>query len=244
MVNSDVTKNSCAPIYLQFRELIRNRIEDGTYPPGTAIPSENELARSYGINRLTVRNALGALVQEGLLKRVHGKGVFVQGKKIERDLETLEGFSQTMLEKGVQPSRTILVKQLRPAGIKYGSLFNINEEDEIYYIKRLCCINGEPGSLDEIYIPKRAVPKLEGIDLSVFTLYEVYGFYGITLKTAKQTLDLTTLEQSDTRLLGVDRDQILMLFTSISSDESERVVEFSRTYTRPDKYTFIVHFKR
>ena len=65
------------PIYLQLREIIRNRIEEGEYLPGTAIPSENKLAETYGINRLTVRNAVDALVNEGILRRVQGKGVFV-----------------------------------------------------------------------------------------------------------------------------------------------------------------------
>ena len=84
-----------SPIYLQLREVVRAKIEDGEYPPGTAIPSENVLAETYGINRLTVRNAIDALVKEGLLKRVQGKGVYVM-VKFERDLEVLGGFSQTM----------------------------------------------------------------------------------------------------------------------------------------------------
>ena len=61
------------PIYLQLREIIRNRIEEGEYLPGTAIPSENKLAETYGINRLTVRNAVDTLVNEGILRRVQGK---------------------------------------------------------------------------------------------------------------------------------------------------------------------------
>ena len=68
------------PIYLQLREIIRNRIEEGEYLPGTAIPSENKLAETYGINRLTVRNAVDTLVNEGILRRVQGKGVFVVGR--------------------------------------------------------------------------------------------------------------------------------------------------------------------
>ena len=78
-----------SPIYLQLREVVRNKIEEGEYPPGTAIPSENELSEMYGVNRLTVRNAMDALVNEGLLKRIQGKGVFVVGNRIERDLDTL-----------------------------------------------------------------------------------------------------------------------------------------------------------
>ena len=60
--------NYRSPLYIQLREVIRSKIEDGEYLPGTAIPSENQLAETYGLNRLSVRSAVEALENEGLLK--------------------------------------------------------------------------------------------------------------------------------------------------------------------------------
>ena len=236
--------NYQSPIYLQLREVIRNKIEDGEYLPGMAIPSENDLAETYGINRMTVRNGIDALVYEGVLKRVQGKGVYVVGNKVERDLETLEGFTQTMREKNTQPLTKVLTKTLRLAGEKYSLLFGIAPEDEIYYIKRICLADEEPVALEEIFIPKYIVPKLEGIDLKVFSIYEVYDFFGVKITRAHQTLDLTQLEQRDARALGISSDLSVMLFECISYDDKERVIEFSRTYTRGDKCNFSVHFRK
>ena len=53
--------NYRSPLYIQLREIIRGKIEDGEYQPGTAIPSENQLAEAYGLNRLSVRSAVEAL---------------------------------------------------------------------------------------------------------------------------------------------------------------------------------------
>ncbi|MVB10006.1 HTH-type transcriptional repressor YvoA [Caprobacter fermentans] len=231
-----------APIYLQLREVVRSKIEEGEYLPGMAIPSENELADFYGINRLTVRNAIDALVGEGMLKRVQGKGVYVVGSKIERDLETLGGFRQTMREKHARPGTKILVKTQRRAGIKYAHIFGIEPEDMLYYIRRLGLAEGEPISLEEILVPHDVVPKLEGIDLSVFSLYEVYDFYGIHLKRAWQTLDIAEPEASDARMLNIDPGLAVLLFTCVSYDENDRVIEYSRSYTRGDKCNFSVHF--
>jgi len=233
-----------SPIYLQLREVIRNKIEDGEYLPGMSIPSENDLADTYGINRMTVRNAIDVLVSEGILKRVQGKGVYVVGNKVERDLETLGGFTQTMRERNTQPYTKVLVKALRKAGDKYALIFGIQPEDEIYYVKRLCSADSEPISLDEIYIPKYIVPKLEGIDLGVFSLFEVYDFWNVNITKACQTLDLTQLDQKDARMLGIDAELSVLLFESISFDDKDRVVEFARTYTRGDKCNFNVHFHK
>ena len=126
--------NYQSPLYLQLREVIRGKIESGEYPPGTAIPSEHTLAETYGIHRLSVRSAISALIYEGLLKSVQGKGVFVTGEKDERDLETIGGFKQTMEQLGHKPSTRMITKALRPAGnitipfppCPYHSSFSLN----------------------------------------------------------------------------------------------------------------------
>lgn len=231
-----------SPVYLQLREVIRNKIEDGEYLPGMQIPSENELAETYGINRMTVRSGIDTLVNEGLLKRVQGKGVYVSGPKMERDLEILGGFSQTMRERNVDPNITVIEKLTRKAGGKYSSIFGIDQEDDIYYIKRICYADDDPVSLDEIFIPKYIVPKLEGIDLNVFSIYEIYDLYGIRLTWAYQTLDIITLDQRDARMLDIDDNTAVMLFECTSYDDERRIIEFSRTYTRGDRCKFNVKF--
>lgn len=239
---SEITYQS--PIYLQLREIVRTRIEEGEYLPGMAIPSENQLAETYGINRLTVRNAIDALVHEGLLKRVQGKGVFVVGDKVERDLDTLGGFTQTMRDKSKTPKIKILAKSLRQAGDVLGAIFKLPADTELYYIKRVCYADDEPFSLEEVFIPKAIVPKLDGIDLGVFTIYEIYDFYGIELKEAHQTLDIAKLPQKDARMLDIDQETPVFFFQCTSWDDEGRVIEFARTYTRGDKCDFTVNFQR
>lgn len=239
--STEVAYNS--PIYLQLREVVRSKIEDGEYAPGTAIPSENVLASTYGINRLTVRSAIDALVNEGLLKRVHGKGVYVVAQ-IQRDLEVLGGFSQTMNEKDVETRKKILLKGQRRAGEKYAAVFNIGKDDLLYYIKRLDYADEEPIAIQEIYIPYNLVPKMEGIDLSVFSMFEIYRFYGINPVRAWQTLDLVQLPQSDARLININKEQTVFMFACTTYDEHNRVIEYSKSYTRGDKCNFTVHFHK
>lgn len=233
-----------APVHVRIREIIRGKIEEGEYSPCTAIPSELELAELYGISRQTVHGAIDALINEGLLRRVSGKGVYVLGRKVERDLDELQGFTQTMLDKHLTPSVKVISKLIRKAGEKYALMFGIQPDDDIYYIKRLCYADTEPVSLEEIYIPRYLVPKMEGIDLSIFSIYEVYDFYRIKLDRARQTLDLVHLEQNDANMLDIDTSLPVMLFQCTTSDDRGRIVEFNRNYVRGDKCSFSVHFNR
>lgn len=233
-----------ATFYMQLREILREKIETEEYAPCSMLPSEAELANDYAISRQTVHNAIDALVNEGLLRRAPGKGVFVLGKRMNRDLEVLEGFTQTMLERNVVPSVKVIRKQLRPAGEKYAMMFGIRPEDEIFYMKRLCYGNSEPVSLEEIFVPKYVIPKLTGIDMSVFSLYEVFDLYHVNLVEAYQTVDLVHLEQNDACLLDMDASLPVLLFECTSSNERGKIIEFSRSYTRGDKGCFHVNFKR
>jgi LacI family transcriptional regulator len=68
------------PKYRVVRDLIRTRIDDGTLIEGEKLPSEPDMARDFGVAYMTLRRAINALVEEGLLQRIHGKGTYVLRK--------------------------------------------------------------------------------------------------------------------------------------------------------------------
>ena len=73
LLNSDIA----IPLYQQLYDLLLDQIRSGVYPPGSKIPSEEELCKTYDLSRVTVRNALGRLVDDNILVKRHGKGTFV-----------------------------------------------------------------------------------------------------------------------------------------------------------------------
>ena len=157
-------------------------------------------------------------------------------------MEKLEGFTQTMLDRNMKPSFRIVSKYLRMAGNLYGNMFGIKPEEPIFYIKRMCYADEYSISLEELYIPHYLIPKMDGIDLSVFSVYEVYEMYGIHLAEAEQTLDLVRPSLNDAKLLGIDAGTPVMLFKSLTCDTDGRVIEFNRNYVRGDKCNFNVQF--
>lgn len=237
---SDVTYKS--PLYIQLREVIRSKIEEGEYPPGTAIPSESQLAETYGLNRLSVRSALSALEYEGILTSVQGKGVFVNGAKTERDLDTLGGYRHTMSEKSKDPSTRVLIKALRKAGPFYSQVLKLDPQDDIWFIRRIDSSNGEPVALEEIYIPYAILPDLADADIHLFSIYDLYLWNGIQPETGQQVLRITKLEPAAAKLIGLNAGQAVMEFSCITRDTHGRIIEFARNYIRGDKTEFTVHY--
>ena len=213
------------PIYLQLREIIRNKIEDGEYMPGTAIPSENSLAQTFGINRITIRNAVDALVHEGLLRRVQGKGVFV-GDSFTKD-------SRLTIKE--------LQKTTREAGNLYANLFDLpNVEDEIYYIRQMHYINSVETSIEEFFIPVGVIPSLENINSSVFTFRDILSFYGIRLKKMNQALRIIKGSAKTRKMLNVPEGVAIMHLECDFYNEDNVIIAHSISNIRSDMQSFTV----
>ena len=70
--------NSAIPLYQQVAEDLKNRIEQGEFCSGQSIPSEAKLCEQYEVSRITIRNAIAELVEQEILVKYQGKGVFVR----------------------------------------------------------------------------------------------------------------------------------------------------------------------
>ena len=237
---SGVTHRS--PLYIQLREVIRSKIEEAEYPPGTAIPSESQLAETYGLTRISVRSALAALENEGLLTSVQGKGVFVKGLKTERDLETLGGYRHTMKERSRQAGTRVLIKALRKAEPYYSRLLELAPDEELWFIRRIDYADRDAVSLEEIFIPFSILPGLQDIDIQLFSIYDVYRWNGIQPSTGDQILRITRLEPSLAKLIDLPPRQAVMEFSCVTRDRSGQAIEFARNYLRGDKTEFAVHY--
>jgi GntR family transcriptional regulator len=228
------------PMHAQLRELIREKIEDGEYAYGQPIPSERELAATYGLNRMTVRNAIDALVGEGILKKVQGKGTFVTAQhKIDSNLYKLQGFGKMLKTKGIEPSTKLLHAAKRKAGHKYGAIFNLDEEAELFRIVRLRLGDNEPITLEDTLVPFGFIKDIDQYDFGVHSLYDLFAANQIRLDRAHETLTLVKLRNPEAKLLKVAPGSTVFLHECKTYDENERVVEFTKSYTNGQKSNFV-----
>src|ERR1700687_2665493 len=112
---SAIYRNSPLPRYYQLKEIMRERVRAGEWKPGDLIPSERELGETYGISRMTARQAITDLVNEGLFYREQGKGTFVSRNKITQQLIRLTGFSEDIKARGQRPGSKIISAKMVPA---------------------------------------------------------------------------------------------------------------------------------
>src|SRR5215472_7045288 len=112
---SAIYRNSPVPRYHQLKEILREKIRAGEWKPGDIIPSERELSENYGISRMTARQAITDLVNEGVFYREQGKGTFVTKRKITQQLMRLTGFTEDISARGQRPGTKVLSAHMLPA---------------------------------------------------------------------------------------------------------------------------------
>ncbi|HLH71903.1 MAG TPA: GntR family transcriptional regulator [Chloroflexota bacterium] len=81
-----IDRRSFVPLYVQLKNIVQRQIMSGELPPGVSLQSEPALGRTYGVSRITVRQALDELEAEGLIRREPGRGTFVATATSKRGL--------------------------------------------------------------------------------------------------------------------------------------------------------------
>ena len=239
-MTSGIKSGGKKPRYLQLREIIRQKIQSGEYAPGTALPSEQQLADTFGMHRLSVRIALDELIRSGALKSIQGKGIFVCGPKNEN---RLEGFHINVAEPVKDQESRLLIDAVREAGPYYAKLLHIEPVDSIWYIRRVVSNNGEPYAIKNTVIPCALAPGLGEIDMKHFSLYDALSWSNIHLSAGEQILRMTFLDPAMARLLNITPDTAVMEISYTLLNEQGVPAAYSCCYIRGDQTEFYVRYQ-
>jgi GntR family transcriptional regulator len=234
-----------APLYYRLREALRAQITSGQLAPGCPIPTESELIAQYGVSRTTVREAIGGLVQEGLLYRKQGKGTFVAVQKLEEDLGALTGFTEEMASRGLRPGARVLSQETVTLQGRDAELLHLAAGAKAYRVVRLRTADAQPLSLETATFPFDVGLRIAQEDLNDIGYYPLLEErYGIRLSEAAQTIEARPATAEEASLLGLRRGAAVLTLERVTSDVTGRRIELTRGAYRADRYSYRIHLRR
>ncbi|MCH8875783.1 MAG: GntR family transcriptional regulator [Chloroflexi bacterium] len=243
MISLDPPQNQLktgVPLYIQIAEALLDQIENGELAPGDRLPAERKLSRALSVNRMTLRNALRVLEQQGLLIRRQGDGTYVAAPKVERQAGYLFSFTEGMRRRGYIPGAKVIHLERRPVEASIGRQLGLGASAMIYSIQRLRLLNRQPVLLEEFTISVERFPKLEDHDLEGRSLYEIMeAEYQVKVTRARQSLEPVLATSFEAELLEIELGSPLMLERRISFDEGERPIEYGKDLYRGDRFRFV-----
>jgi len=232
-------KSSRVPLYFQVMEKLIEEINT-RYEDHDKLPSERELCKKYGVSRITVRQALQQLVQEGYIYKEHGKGTFVAPKSYTQPLERLYSFTEEMKKLGKTPSTEVLSFEEIVIDERMAEKLAVEAFSEVFQIVRLRLADNEPLMYETSYLPKRHFPRLTKKDIVERPMYDVFlEDYDMTVTSATERFTATTVRQAEADYLHVKPDDVGMLIKR-RAYSGETLIEYTISIARGDKFDYTV----
>ena len=241
--------NSAVPMYRQLAELLRAQITSGEIGDGQRLPSEAQLGETYGVSRVTIRQALAELERHGMLDRAPGRGTFVRVPRRPLEVLTrLSGFSEHARAAGMTAGYRVIRAEETLAPEEVARQLELNEP-RAFVVERVLLANGLPVGMHVSWLPlgivKRAQPgTFTGEALGAGSLYSAIDAAGVDLHRAQERLEPARVNGHQAEALGVEPGTLVQRVHRTVWDRQERPVLIESDTYLPDAYTYRVELYR
>lgn len=226
-------------LYNEIYDDIYAKINDGSYREGDSIPSEVDLAASYGVSRSTIRQALQALVNEGYLERRKRRGTIVTRPKVDQFAATgIRSFEEEQANVGRKIRTTVINFKRERANSEVLKALGLRSGDDVYRLVRLRYVDERANVFVESYIPCALYPGFEEYDFATMRLYGAMAEKGRSVVRAHRRLGVIKADSAMSALLDVSCGDPLILMHTVGRDEEGTAVEYSIATYRGENNIF------
>ncbi len=217
---------------------LRASVDAGVHPPGSRLPSESELARTYGVARGTVRQAFATLAAEGLISTRKGARRMVLGRQRLQGFNELRSFSEWAEALGETPGGRVVALVRREATATEAEKL---DTDRVYHLTRVRLLSGRPVMIERTAYPERIGALVAGMDIDHESITRRLQELGVLFANAAHTLSAVIASAEDARLLDIRPRAPLQRELRLSTDPDGVALEWSEDRYLGDAVAFTVH---
>ncbi len=230
-----------SPLHLQIRNILQDEIVKGIYDD--KIPPEVQLMERFNVSRSTVRQAIGALVDDGLLETRQGVGTFIASRHIEEWLGNLSSFNDIIVNMGMIPSIEVLGQGTSKYPKEVAETLGI---DQFYYTHRLRLADGIPLVVEKQYYPMHIGLELAKYDLKNVSTYDILETkMGQVIGDARQLITCAAPTDEEKEFLKLDASICCVISSErFVNNQFNELLEYERSVYRADMYAFHMNLTR
>lgn len=233
MIKRQIDANGVLPKHAQLHAILVDMCTK-QLAPGDALPSERQLCNDHGVSRVTVREAIGQLVAEGLAVRVHGRGTFVAERAYRSELR-LASFHEDMRRLGLKPGTVVLSVGRDTPSAATAAALELPDGRQTWHVRRLRLADGTPIAVDDAWYDADLLPDLDEVDFTASIYQTLATRYGRPVNRAEQTVGAGSASSEIAAVLGIAKGSPVMTFDRIAYSGNQ-AVEHAYTWFRADRY--------
>ena len=221
--------------YRQLADALRH----GVFEPGSKLPAERTLASRYAVSRVTVRNALTRLAEEGALESVLGSGWFVTPQVVSEPPSVLQSFSQMAHARGLRPTARVVTQVVRPATLSEADQLHVAPAAQVLELVRLRGMDETLICLDMAVLPTSLALGLVDADLEDRSLYsELEGRCGVRVERSAYSVHAEVADRALAAQLQIEVGWPVLVGQEVGYAASGQPLLLGHSRYRGDAYRF------
>ena len=243
ILNNKLMIDSEMPLYTQLIGIIKRSIISGEVSVGALLPSEAELCGAYGISRNTVRQAIGALEEDGFVVRKRGKGTFVADPSTRRK-SVQYSFTTEISQMGKAPSSTLVSFDVIPVSPRIREIMDLSGDAKVYCFTRVRNVDSKPLIVETSYYPQDIYPNLTREMLQTHSFYSLLYHAGVVPFSAEDSYEAVLLGDREAALLDCRSGVAAFFYQRRTTGENGRIYEYTTSWMRADRVKLNVRFQK
>lgn len=226
------------PMYIKIHNQIKRDIENKKYKVGERIPAERQLALKFNVSRMTLRQAIKTLEDEGILERRLGSGTYVSSQKVQEKMSGIMSFTDITRANGQVPSSKLLSYRVTKPSLSEKEKLKIKDTDNVLRMERVRFADNVPICYEVATIPYKLVSRFskDEISSSLYQTLEKNGGYKIG--SVVENIGASVANENEARLLSVKKGEPLVTRRQVTELNDYYPFEYVRASYVAERFEF------
>ena len=226
------------PMYIKIHNQLRRDIENHVYQVGDRIPAERQLAEQFKVSRMTLRQAIKTLEEEGILERRLGSGTYVASQKVQEKMSGIMSFTEITRANGQTPSSKLVSYKITQPSLSEKERLALEGSDKVLRMERIRYADQVPICHEIVTVPEDLIAPFAKDDVSsqLYQTLEKQGGYQIG--DATEYISAAVANEQDARLLNCRRGEALITRRQVTKLADGRPFEYTRASYVGERFEF------
>ena len=225
------------PAYIRIHDAIKKEIDEGVWEIGQRLPSERDLADDYEVSRMTLRQAITLLVEEGILERRVGSGTYVASHRVQEKMRGTTSFTEIVRSQGKMPSSQLISYQRKPANETEIQQLQLKATDYVIRMERVRFADNVPLVFEVASIPEELIRSFNREDITEH-FFQTLTDNGYEIGKSQQTIYARNASERVANYLKIPRNHAILALTQLSYFTDGRPFEYVHSQYVGDRFEF------
>ncbi|MBY5034521.1 GntR family transcriptional regulator [Streptococcus gallolyticus] len=223
--------------YITIHDKIKEEIDDQVWKIGERLPSERDLADRFGVSRMTLRQAITLLVEEGVLQRKIGSGTYVASTRVQEKMRGTTSFTEIVHSQGKAPSTKLISYQKKLASETERQRLELGPNDLVIRMERIRYADNVPLVFEVASIPEKLIRNFNRTDITNH-FFKTLADNGYEIGKSQQTIYAKTASDHVAAYLEVAKGHAILALTQVSYFTDGQPFEYVRSQYVGDRFEF------